>query len=136
MTVITRWDPTIPPSQLWSFSIIIVVLQTQLRAAHEVLEENNDVRLVFKEYPILGEASYLASSAALAINDKLKYLTYHSKLMTHQGRISESVIEKTLSDMKLSPQKLRSEARSDKHFAIVRNATIGWRLANGPGFCD
>ena len=52
----------------------------------EVLEENKDVRLVFKEYPILGEASYLAS-LRLAINDKLKYLTYHSKLMTHQGRI-------------------------------------------------
>jgi protein-disulfide isomerase len=81
----------------------------------EVLEENKDVRLVFKEYPILGEASYLASSAALAINDKLKYLTFHSKLMTHQGRISESVIEKTLRDMKLSPQKLQSDARSDKY---------------------
>ena len=81
----------------------------------EALEENKDVRLVFKEYPILGEASYLASSAALAINDKLKYLTYHSKLMTHQGRITESVIEKTLSDMKLSPQKLQSNARSDKY---------------------
>ena len=81
----------------------------------EALEENKDVRLVFKEYPILGEASYLASSAALAINDKLKYLTYHSKLMTHQGRISESVIEKTLSDMKLSPQKLQSDARSDEY---------------------
>ena len=81
----------------------------------EALEENKDVRLVFKEYPILGEPSYLASSAALAINDKLKYLTYHSKLMTHQGRITESVIEKTLSDMKLSPQKLQSNARSDKY---------------------
>ena len=81
----------------------------------EALEENKDVRLVFKEYPILGEPSYLASSAALAINDKLKYLTYHSKLMTHQGRITESVIEKTLSDMKLSQQKLRSKARSDKY---------------------
>ena len=81
----------------------------------EALEENKDVRLVFKEYPILGEPSYLASSAALAINDKLKYLTYHSKLMTHQGRITESVIEKTLSDMKLSPQKLQSKARSDKY---------------------
>ena len=81
----------------------------------EVLEENKDVRLVFKEYPILGEASYLASSAALAINDKMKYLTYHSKLMTHQGRISQSVIEKTLSDMKLPPQKLQSDARSEKY---------------------
>ena len=41
----------------------------------EVLEENKDVRLVFKEYPILGEPSYLASSTALAINDKMKYLS-------------------------------------------------------------
>ena len=81
----------------------------------EVLDENKDVRLVFKEYPILGEPSYLASSAALAIDDKMKYLTYHSKLMTHKGRISQAVIEKTLSDMKLPPQKLQSEARGNKY---------------------
>ena len=81
----------------------------------EVLEENKDVRLVFKEYPILGEPSYLASSTALAINDKMKYLTYHSKLMTHSGRVSQAVVEKILGELKLPPQKLQANARSDKY---------------------
>ena len=81
----------------------------------EALEENKDVRLVFKEYPILGEPSYLASSTALAINDKMKYLTYHSKLMTHSGRVSQAVVEKILGELKLSPQKLQADARSDKY---------------------
>ena len=81
----------------------------------EVLEENKDVRLVFKEYPILGEPSYLASSTALAINDKMKYLTYHSKLMTHSGRASQAVVEKILGELKLPPQKLQADARSDKY---------------------
>ena len=81
----------------------------------EVLEENKDVRLVFKEYPILGEPSYLASSTALAINDKMKYLTYHSKLMTHSGRVSQAVVEKILGELKLAPQKLQADARSDKY---------------------
>jgi len=81
----------------------------------EVLEENKDVRLVFKEYPILGEPSYLASSTALAINDKMKYLTYHSKLMTHSGRVSQAVVEKILGELKLPPQKLQADAHSDKY---------------------
>ena len=81
----------------------------------EALEENKDVRLVFKEYPILGEPSYLASSTALAINDKMKYLTYHSKLMTHSGRVSQAVVEKILGELKLPPQKLQADARSDKY---------------------
>ena len=81
----------------------------------EVLEENKDVRLVFKEYPILGEPSYLASSTALAINDKMKYLTYHSKLMTHSGRVSQAVVEKILGELTLPPQKLQADARSDKY---------------------
>ncbi|MGB1405261.1 MAG: DsbA family protein [Parvibaculales bacterium] len=81
----------------------------------EVLEENKDVRLVFKEYPILGEPSYLASSTALAINDKMKYLTYHSKLMAHSGRVSQAVVEKILGELKLPPQKLQADARSDKY---------------------
>ena len=81
----------------------------------EALEENKDVRLVFKEYPILGEPSYLASSTALAINDKMKYLTYHSKLMTHSGRVSQALVEKILGELKLPPQKLQADARSDKY---------------------
>jgi protein-disulfide isomerase len=103
----------------------------------EVLKENKDVRLVFKEYPILGEPSYLASSTALAINDKMKYLTYHSKLMTHSGRATRAVVEKILSEMKLPPQKLQSEARSDKYvlqLAETRQLADALGISGTPAF--
>lgn len=87
----------------------------------EVLRENKDVRLVFKEYPILGEGSRDASSAALAIEDKLKYLTYHSKLMTHQGRIEKPIIDKTLGDIKLSAEKIRQKSGQPKFQSHLEN---------------
>ena len=80
----------------------------------EVLRENKDVRLVFKEYPILGDGSRDASRLALAIEDKLQYLTYHSKLMTHKGRIDRPIIDKTLADMKLSAETIRRNANKTK----------------------
>ena len=85
----------------------------------EVLEENSDVRLVFKEYPILGEPSYNAASTALALGDKMRYLTYHSKLMSSSSRLSQSVINKALREMKLPPQKIKSDARADKHILHI-----------------
>ena len=85
----------------------------------EVLEENSDVRVVFKEYPILGEASYNAASAALALNDKLKYLTYHSKLMTSKSRLSQSLIDKTLGGLKLPVEKVKNDARADKYILHI-----------------
>ncbi|MEL0150107.1 MAG: DsbA family protein [Rhodobiaceae bacterium] len=103
----------------------------------EVLEENKDVRLVFKEYPILGEPSYLASSTALAINDKMKYLTYHSKLMTHSGRVSQAVVEKILGELKLPPQKLQADARSDKYvlqLAATRQLAEAIGVSGTPAF--
>ena len=103
----------------------------------EVLEENKDVRLVFKEYPILGEPSYLASSTALAINDKMKYLTYHSKLMTHAGRASQAVVEKILGELNLPPQKLQTDARSDKYvlqLAATRQLADAIGVSGTPAF--
>lgn len=85
----------------------------------EVLRENKDVRLVFKEYPILGEGSHDASRIALAIEDKLKYLTYHSKLMNHKGRIATPIIEKTLAEMKLSPNQMTAKSNQGKYRAYL-----------------
>jgi len=96
----------------------------------EVLRENKDVRLVFKEYPILGDNSRDASRLALAIDNKLQYLTFHSKLMTHKGRIDQPIIDKTLADMKLSPEAVREKSNQPKfiaHLSATRDLarTIG-----------
>ena len=116
MKLITRWGRQNAPITIVEFfDYNCGYCKRSFAPLMEVLEENKDVRLVFKEYPILGEPSYLASSTALAINDKMKYLTYHSKLMTHSGRVSQAVVEKILGELKLPPQKLQTDARSDKY---------------------
>lgn len=73
----------------------------------QVLNENDDVRLVFKELPILSDGSRRAAQAALAIDDQLKFLTFHTKLMTHQGSINDAVVDRALEEIKLSPAEIR-----------------------------
>ncbi|MCH1542775.1 MAG: thioredoxin domain-containing protein [Alphaproteobacteria bacterium] len=103
----------------------------------EVLGENSDVRLVFKEYPILGELSYSAASTALALTDKMKYLTYHSKLMSSSSRLSQSVIDKTVSELKLPPQKIKTDARANKytlHISATRQLAEAIGVNGTPAF--
>ena len=73
----------------------------------QVMKENDDVRLVFKELPILSDNSKRAAQAALAIEDQLKFLTFHTKLMTHRGNINDAVVDRALEEVKLSPSKIR-----------------------------
>jgi protein-disulfide isomerase len=58
----------------------------------EVLNTDKNVRLVFKEFPILGTESVIASKAALAAwrIDKKKYEALHWALMKSTGALPES----------------------------------------------
>lgn len=53
----------------------------------QLIEEDKNIKVVFKEYPILSEDSELAAKAALAVNslDKSKYLGFHTALMKMSG---------------------------------------------------
>ena len=68
----------------------------------QVLRENSDVRLVFKELPILNDDSRTAARIALSIGDQLQFLTFHTKLMTHRGPVNAATIDKTLAEMQLT----------------------------------
>ncbi len=60
----------------------------------EILEEEG-VEYIFREIPLFGESSYLASSAALAVYmiDKEKYLTFNKALLEYRGDYTEEVIK-------------------------------------------
>jgi len=77
----------------------------------EVVNENDDVRVVFKELPILSETSILAAKTALALEDQLTFRTFHAKLMNNKSRLSEAYISATLKDMNIDMATL--EARRD-----------------------
>ena len=51
-----------------------------------LLDEDPDVRLVYREWPILGEGSVFAAKAALAAREQGKYEAFHWALMSMNGR--------------------------------------------------
>lgn len=60
-----------------------------------LIEADPDVRLVVKEFPILGPESVLASRAALAVlrqEDGRFYADFSDKLMTYGGPINDTVL--------------------------------------------
>ncbi|MGC6534564.1 MAG: DsbA family protein [Parvibaculales bacterium] len=103
----------------------------------EVMQENDDVRLVFKEFPILSEDSERAAKVALAVDDKLQFLTFHTKLMTHRGPINNALLDKTIADMKLNKAAIDKQADSDvimAHIEANRSLARDLGLTGTPAF--
>ncbi|MEL7415461.1 MAG: DsbA family protein [Pseudomonadota bacterium] len=62
-----------------------------------LLENNDDIRFIYKEYPVLGQESIYASRAALAvlrISDDETYRKFNDQLMAFGGTVSEQVVRR------------------------------------------
>ena len=98
------------------------------RAAPDVLrvsKEDPKVKVLFKELPILSDSSELAARWALAANKQGKYVAFHEKLMSHNGAIDESVLEKYAKEISLDVEKLKKEAQStDTTDALNKNIEL------------
>ncbi|GAB2174914.1 DsbA family protein [Dongia sp. agr-C8] len=80
----------------------------------KLIEEDKGVRLVMKEFPILGQDSILASQAALASVGQGKYWEFHQALMEHRGPFDMEVIKSIAAKVGLDPEKLEADMQSDK----------------------
>jgi protein-disulfide isomerase len=77
----------------------------------KLLAENKDVRVIFKELPILAPDSREASKAALAVSVLApeKYFEFHEKLMEHRGNYDLATLKKFAGDMGVDGAKLEEE---------------------------
>jgi protein-disulfide isomerase len=75
-----------------------------------IISRNHDVRVVFKEYPIRGHMSELASRAALAANMQGKYYTMNHALLT--ANLSEATIYSIAKAKGLNVNKLKKDMYS------------------------
>jgi protein-disulfide isomerase len=57
-----------------------------------LIKEDPKIRVVYKEYPVLGAESIYASSMALAAVKQDKYLAFHNAMMATKGQITEKII--------------------------------------------
>jgi protein-disulfide isomerase len=71
--------------------------------------EDGDLRIVFKEFPILGEWSVLAAKAALAADKQGKYLELHRALMEHKGEPSAEAVFDVARKQGIDVERLRQD---------------------------
>ncbi len=73
-----------------------------------------NVRLIFKEFPILGPESDLAAKAALAAHQQGAYLQFHEVLMATNKPVNERFVEQTAKTLNLDLDKLKADMESPK----------------------
>lgn len=81
---------------------------------NKLIREDENVKVIFKDYPILGPTSLTAAHWALASEKQGKYLEYHTALLEHQGRIDDASLEAIAKDVGLDVEKLKADAESDE----------------------
>lgn len=104
------------------------------RAATDVkalLSADDDVRLVYREWPILGEGSVLAARAALAARAQGKYAEMHWALMELRGRAEEASILAVAREIGLDLEKLIADMESEE---VTSHIAASHALAQSLGF--
>jgi protein-disulfide isomerase len=75
----------------------------------ELVEQDSEVRVVFKELPILRQSSVIAARAALAAQEQELYVDYHNALMAHRGALDEGTIFAIAEEVGLDAEQLRAD---------------------------
>jgi predicted DsbA family dithiol-disulfide isomerase len=100
------------------------------RTLTKFLAEMQDrVRIVYKEWPILGTSSRLASRAALAAAKQDKYLPFHMRLMNSRFIPNTAYIDALAVDLGINQVQLLEDMNaSDTDNALQRNADLASEL--------
>ncbi len=75
----------------------------------KLIDRDRGVRVVLKEFPILGPISTAAARAALASRRQDRYWDYHNALMSHRGRLDEGKIFELARSIGLDVDRLRAD---------------------------
>jgi protein-disulfide isomerase len=101
--------------------------------------EANDakLRLVYKEFPILGPNSRFAAKAALAAHRQGKYVAFHQALMQAKGIVDEARVLATAAAVGLDAERIKADMEDSAiQAAIDRNLALAraLRIDGTPGF--
>jgi protein-disulfide isomerase len=103
----------------------------------QLIQSDPQVRVVFKEFPILGEESTLAAKAALAAHVQGKYAAFHSALMEAREPLNQAVVLRIAADQGLDTEKMSADMQKPEiAAAIQQNRSLAQALGiNGtPAF--
>ncbi len=78
----------------------------------ELLKKDSDLRVVYKEFPIFGKSSELASRAALAAGMQGKYQAMHTALFSIDKRLNDKIIMESAKSLGLDMKKFKTDMDS------------------------
>jgi protein-disulfide isomerase len=77
----------------------------------QLLKEDAKLRVVYKEFPILGPESMIAARAALAAHAQGKYARMHEALMNQRGNLDEAGVMRAAGEAGLDVNRLKADMK-------------------------
>jgi protein-disulfide isomerase len=96
----------------------------------DLIAGDGDLRVVMKEFPVLGPASIVAARASLAAEEQGLYAEFHNELMARRGRLDEAAIFAVAEGVGLDVERLKQDMESD---AVAEEIAANLRLAQRLG---
>lgn len=106
-------------------------------AVTELQKVDSRVRVVYKDFPILGEPSEFAAKAALASQAQGKHQAFHEALLASHSDMTKEEILKIAVSVGLNAKRLESEMTNPKWQAVIdKNRALAQELgiSGTPGF--
>lgn len=96
-----------------------------------MIEADPNIRLVYREWPILGDGSVFAAKAALAAREQGKYEEFHWAMMGLKGRANEASVLRIAAEIGLEIEKLRKDMDAPE---VQEHIDTSMRLTRSLGF--
>jgi protein-disulfide isomerase len=109
-------------------------VQPRLR---ELLADDRELRIAYKEFPILGSVSVAAARAALAARRQGKYEAFHDAMMAASGQITEDTVYQVAGSVGLDVDRLKRDMAAPQIEATLKaNHALAEALdiSGTPGF--
>ena len=90
----------------------------------DVLAEDEDIRFVVKEFPILAQSSLFAAQAAIAAQIQGVFPQYHITMMTNPGAISMDTILAAARDAGADISQLQKDMNSAETAAVINRTRM------------
>jgi protein-disulfide isomerase len=103
--------------------------KAMLERVQALVKSDPKLRLVLKEFPILGAASTLASKASLAAMPQGRYLAFHTALMAHRGELDDKALTTLARSAGIDVAKMKARMEDPEVTAkLARNIDLGRAL--------
>jgi protein-disulfide isomerase len=94
-----------------------------------LLREDRQLRIIYKELPILGKDSVYATRVALAARKQAKYEAFHAAMMAAKGQIDEKVVFQVAASAGLDIEQVKTDMKSAEVDDIIqRNLDLAQAL--------